>query len=285
MKQTILTFLHFIIVTLLLVACTNDSADITAEETGVKTVALNLGGDFTIEQLTRSTSVETAQDIYVFDYMDGNIVQTVHQQKGDPIFGSPRISLKYGKHHLYFIVANGTEPSITANIIRWQKVGDTFWGAMDVDINAKTGNTMDVTLERVVAQLKISSSDIIPGDAQYLRITPSAWYYGLDYTTGTPSALSTSTLTIDNLDKGSYFSMTLYGLATKDEQKIDIVLDANTKYSLVTSVPVRANTVTMLKGNIFTASSTSGDSYTTPETFGFNIKVNSSWNTGYNMTW
>jgi hypothetical protein len=284
MKQTILTFLHFIIVTLLLVACTNDSTDITAEETGVKTVALNLGGDFTIEQLTRSTSVETAQDIYIFDYMDGKSVQTIHQQKGDPIFGSPRISLKYGKHHLYFIVANGTEPSITANIIRWQKVGDTFWGAMDVDINAKTGNTLDVTLERVVAQLKISSSDIIPSDAQYLKITPSAWYYGLDYTTDTP-ALSTSTLTIDNLDKGSYFSMTLYGFATKDEQKIDIVLDANTKYSNVTSVPIRANTVTMLRGNIFTASSTSGDSYTTPETFGVNIKVNSSWNTGYNMTW
>ena len=70
--------LFVLLAVIMLAACTKDSSDIVSEES-VKTILLNLGGDFVIEQLTRSTSVEMAQDIWVFDIVDNKLNVSQHQ--------------------------------------------------------------------------------------------------------------------------------------------------------------------------------------------------------------
>ena len=50
-------------------------------------------------------------DVWVLDYMDGTLVQQLHQ--GDNTasdFGKPVLQLSYGSHHVYFIASRGVDP-------------------------------------------------------------------------------------------------------------------------------------------------------------------------------
>lgn len=281
MKKLLLILLAAIMLT----ACSNDSSDMISEG-GVKTVSLNLGGDFVIEQLTRSTSVEMAQDIWVFDIVDNKLTQTIHKTKDDSDFTNPRIDLKYGNHDLYIIVSNGKEPNhiATSNTITWETIGDTFRGHLNTNVDAKSGSTLNATLDRAVALLDLTSSDVIPGNAQYVSIKLDKWYYGINYITGAPTGLVTNyTLTVENLNKDSYFNAKIYEFA-KEETKVNVTIDASVAYSIIKhsipNVPLKANSTTILKGNIFTS-----DSNENPDAFGIKLNMNDTWGTGYNVTW
>jgi hypothetical protein len=40
-------------------------------------------------------------DLWLFDYVDGTLVQTVHQVSTDADFGTPAPTLAYGEHRIY----------------------------------------------------------------------------------------------------------------------------------------------------------------------------------------
>ena len=46
-------------------------------------------------------------DLWVYDYMDGALVQSVHQTNEDADFGKPVMQLSYGQHHVYFVASRG----------------------------------------------------------------------------------------------------------------------------------------------------------------------------------
>jgi hypothetical protein len=269
----------------LMTACSNESTEITKNGVEVKTVSLNFMGDFTVEQLTRSTYVEQIQDIWIFDVMESKLIQTIHNKD----LSNSRVDLKYGKHDLYVVISAGKEPNhhISTTTITWETVGDTFWGHTSTEVGTRSENTVNITLDRMVAMINIQSSDNIPNNAKSVNITLSRWYYGINYISGNLAGLVKDyTVKVDGLENDTYFNTGIYEFATKEEEKIDVTLDANEEYSnikhtKVTDVPLKANTVTTLKGNIFTPTS----SYT-PGTYGIKFNINDSWMTeGYNITW
>lgn len=274
------------LVAILFAACTNESSE-TISENGVKTVSLNLGGDFVVN-LTRSTPIESAQDIWVFDYVDDELIQTVHKEKGDSNFDRPKITLKHGKHDLYVVVSAGkVHDKIEAtNAIIWETIGDTFRGHLNVDINANSGNTLDVTLDRVVAMLNVKSADLMPADAKSIDIKFSKWYFGINYITGEPAGLVINhKMTLTDVNKSAYLDNKMYVFTTKEETKVDLTLDANSvfanvKHIQVYDVPLKANAITVVKGNIFSFSSEGSN-----ESYGMNINLNDTWDTGYGVNW
>ena len=69
----------------------------------------------------------------------------------------------------------------------WTKPSDTFWADYEVSVVSTSNGNRAVTLDRVVTKLKITATDEVPAGASTLSITPSTWYCGLDYMTGSPA--------------------------------------------------------------------------------------------------
>jgi hypothetical protein len=281
-------FIAVALVAVLFTACsTDDYTEVVVDQPGEKTFTVNFGGEFQFESFTRATvSEDNAQDIWIFDYMDGHLVQTARQSNGYIGFGSPKITLKYGKHDLYFVVSAGYTPNLMAamHVISWQQLGDTFWTHTAIEVNASTSPNLSVRLNRVVTMLKLKSTDVVPDNAKYVKVVPAKWYYGIDYLTGQPSTYSTNRANIYNMENtGSPTEIILYGISGYEETKVEIGVFAMSKsegvikYNKLESVPFRANRITTMSGSIFGNAGGITGSYT--------LITNSTWNSGYAATW
>lgn len=52
-------------------------------------------------------------DLWVLDYMDGSLAQSViHQTSDQEDFGTPTLNLAVGSHHVYFIASRGKTPTL-----------------------------------------------------------------------------------------------------------------------------------------------------------------------------
>lgn len=189
----------------MLLSCGNESddlakvyAEIIIPNDTIKnhvTVTFSMCDGFTMRPMTRASLEElNLTDLWVFDYMDGDIQNTVHQSSTDETFGAPTLSMAYGSHHLYFVASRGADPVVNGNIITWSSVRDTFWSSLSLDVEPMTATSQSVSLTRVVARLRIAVTDAVPSGAAKLNVTPSQWYLGLDYTTGEPSSPSSPAL-------------------------------------------------------------------------------------------
>ena len=125
-------------------------------------------------------------DLWVYDYMGGRLIQTVHQDAEDENWGKPKMSLAYGEHHIYFVASRGADPVVNQedHIISWGTVRDTFWKDYEVNVVSTSNGNRAVTLDRVVTKLRILIDDEVPASCATISLTPDKWYYGLDYMTG-----------------------------------------------------------------------------------------------------
>ena len=125
-------------------------------------------------------------DLWVYDYMNGKLVQSVHQGADDENWGKPKMSLAYGEHHIYFIASRGGDPAIdqSGHVISWGTVRDTFWKDYEVNVLSTSNGNRAVTLDRVATKLRVVIDDEVPAGCASISITPDRWYYGLDYMTG-----------------------------------------------------------------------------------------------------
>ena len=146
------------------------------------------GDDITRAATYLSDQSNQMTDLWVFDFVGDECVQSVHQTTSDETWGQPQMSLTLGTHHVYFVASRGLSPVLdaTAKTLTWASVRDTYWKDYEVTVvNTSNGNRA-VTLERVVAKLKLTINDEIPTGAATLTCTPATWYYGLNYRTGEP---------------------------------------------------------------------------------------------------
>ena len=101
-------------------------------------------------------------DVWVLDYMDGKLVQQVHQTDNTAEdFGKPVMSLKYGSHHIYFIASRGQGAQLDteAKTITFSKVLDTFYKDYEVSVAGSSNGNRAVTLDRVVTRLRLTFTD------------------------------------------------------------------------------------------------------------------------------
>jgi hypothetical protein len=274
---------------------TTDNAVVVTDDQGnvlpTKKFTFTLKGDFSEDwkPVTRgylSADGKDMTDVWVLDYMDGALVQKIHQSDNTAEdFGKPQMTLSYGSHHIYFVASRGAEPALntTNATITWSSVRDTFWKDYEVNVVSTSNGNRAVTLDRVVTKLRLTFTDEVPATANSISIVPHTWYYGLDYTTGQPASAQTdaaTVITIPDASKGQTgIQASLFGFSTADEWNTDVVISSRTATDAVlgsatiTSAPFKANRVSDYSGPLFSAGGS------------MSLSLNGEWITPYEGIW
>lgn len=243
---------------LLFAACCKD-----ATETPTKSVTFDCSGDWTQNTKDLTSNGSSMTDVWVFDYVDNTLVQTIHQDDNTAAdFGSPSLNLSFGTHTLYFVASRGLTPTVntTAHTITWIKPYDTFHKALTLTVDNSTGSQA-VTLERMVGKLKMTINDAIATGTTQFIVTPATWYYGMDYTDGSPTAsASNQAITIScpsNYVGESGKFLTVFTFSSSAQWNTNVTLAASNGTSTISSVainnvPIQRNRSTEYSGNLFT---------------------------------
>ena len=240
-----------------------------------------MGGD---NAATRATMSEVNMtDLWLFDYIGDELQQTIHQTASDADFGNPTINAAYGDHTIYFVASRGDSPVIDGTTISWTKPSDTFWASRSITIAPATATNQSVSLQRVATRLRLTVTDEIPATLAQICITPSHWYYGIDYLTGEATD-DRQTERVVNVP-ASYIGTTgqlyanFYSLSPSSAWQTDITMKAKDGDGNVISligiadVPLERNRVTNYSGTLFNANRT------------VVVSVDSDWGEDISGTW
>ena len=262
MKKT----LFFVMVALIAASCEKvvlSDEDISTKM--VKNVNMRVNGDFGSPTFTRSLMADGKEmtDLWVFDYVDGELVQTIHQTADDSDFGEPNILMEYGEHKLYFVASRGLNPDVddVEHTITWSNVRDTFWKTITINVNSTSANEVDVTLERVVTKLKLNIQDKVPTGLVNITITPEEWNFGIDYITGEPASVGDTPISIfvpsSYVGTTGNLSVSIFSLSGASEWTTNVTVtaknDSNGTISSVNidNVPLMTNRATVYSGTLF----------------------------------
>ena len=245
-----------------------ESSGVVEEPLKTKKFTFTLKGDFGDDwKQTRgylSADGRDLTDVWVLDYMNGELVQQLHQ--GDNTaddFGKPVMQLAYGSHHVYFVASRGTTPTVNvgAHSIVWEKPSDTFWKDYEVNVMSTSNGNRAVTLDRVVTKLKLTVTDEVKAECAEVAVEPVAWYYGWDYVHGAPVAQQQTERVVavpaNLVGTSGQLAVTIFGLSGSTEWTTDVTVSARTAEHAVigtatmTNVPFKANRATEYSGPLF----------------------------------
>ena len=258
------------ILTLGLTACSSSSTEEAINDGPTKAVKFTLKGDFAAATFKGTMSADGSDltDLWVFDYLDGTLAQQLHQSPTDADWGQPTLNLAYGTHSIFFVASRGKEPSVdaAAGTIIWGTPSDTFWEPTQVTVSSTSAANRTVTLMRVATRLRLTVLDEVPANIASVTISPSRWYYGLNFTTGNPVASKAQERTIavpaSFAGTSGNLVLSIFGLSSSDEWAADVnvtatATDGTTLGAVtITGAPFKANRSTEYSGNLFAASGT-----------------------------
>ena len=260
--------------------------DVNVEEAGAKKVSFDVQGNWNSPVFTRgslSADGKEMTDLWLFDYVDGTLVQTLHQVSTDADFGTPAPTLSYGEHRIYFVVSRGTSPVINGTVISWGSVRDTFWKSMAVSVGGASASAYSVALDRVVTKLKITATDAVPDGTATVVVLPGTWYAGIDYLTGQPADMrdneEMSVAVPDSYVGTTGLSVSFFGFSTAAEWTTPLTVSARDADNdiigmvNVAAAPFMVNRATEFSGSLF---STSG---------AFTITLNDEWAEPWTGSW
>ena len=260
--------------------------DVNVEENRTKKVTFELEGNWNSPVFTRgslSADGKEMTDLWLFDYVDGVLVQTLHQVSTDADFGTPAPTLAYGEHRIYFVVSRGGSPVINGTVISWGSIRDTFWKAMSVTVGGASASAYSVALDRVVTKLKITATDAVPDGTATVVVLPERWYYGLDYLTGEPADMhdseEMSVAVPDSYVGTTGMAVSFFGFSSATEWTTPLTVSARDEDNdiiglvNVAAAPFMANRATEFSGSLFSTSGT------------FTITLNDEWDAPWTGTW
>lgn len=260
------------IVSFLFAGCSKDEAEAIGQQQDSiplkVTITFDFGDGDVHNAFTRASLADMSMtDLWLFDYMGGELKQTIHQTSGEANFGRLSLSLDYGRHSFFFVASRGANPAIdtATKTITWGTVRDTFHAAIEMDVKPSQPLTKQVMLSRVVGRLKVSATDVVPADAARLTLQPSAWYYGLNYETGEAVASSGSPISVNI--PASYvgtkdLNASFYTISGADAWQTDVMVsltatDASVLGAVtINGVPMQRNHITAVSGGIVGAGRT-----------------------------
>lgn len=262
------------------------SKDVDEIEAGAKKVSFDVQGNWNSPVFTRgslSADGKEMTDLWLFDYVDGTLVQTLHQVSTDADFGTPAPILSYGEHRIYFVVSRGASPVINGAVISWGSIRDTFWKAMSVTVGGASASAYSVALDRVVTKLKITATDAVPEGTATVVVMPGKWYAGIDYLTGQPADMKDSEEMSASVPASMVgttgMAVSFFGFSSATEWTTPLTVSARDEDNdiiglvNVAAAPFMANRATEFSGSLF---STSG---------AFTITLNDEWDAPWTGTW
>lgn len=277
--------LFFAAACIVLAAC-EKSADNAAEGKDV-TFAMS-GWETETEPVSRASLEADGQaltDVWVLDYVGGELKQQLHQVSTDADFADPTLTLAYGEHDIYFVASRGVDPVLNtaAHSLTFGKVRDTFWKAYSCTVTGSSVSNIAVTLDRVVTRMRVNITDVVDANASTLLLKPSKWYLGLDYLSGDPTEEATdfvSSVTIPDSYKGQTgLQASIFGFSTTAEWSADVAVECRKADSSVIGsasvddVPFARNRTSVLSGNLFTSGS------------GVKMSLTENWDENYELSW
>lgn len=242
-------------------------------------------------------------DLYIMDYdkKSGKLLQMLHQTSTAADFAEPDLTLDYGEHTLKVIATRSTSPALldatsapwevtdnvltpvsgetTPTLLSSAKTSDTFGAQRDIVVNIGEAQTVNLTLDRLVARMIIKSTDVFPTDCSTFEFSLQehktfSWqtFDVIDavknYRSSDVSVLAGTTGT----------TITYYMFAPIDGYTTDITFTTNSKtgkpYSTITVPNVRfeRNKTTTITGSFYNHQQ------------GFSISINDAWSeTGYDI--
>lgn len=269
----------------------DDASEVSVEDIKnlpTKKFTFTVKGDFGAATFTRGYLQADGQamtDLWVFDYVGGECVQSVHQTSEDADWGTPKMSLAYGSHHVYFVASRGEGPTLDAegHTITWTGPRDTFWKDYVVEVVSTSNGNRAVTLDRVATKLRVAVNDDVPATCKAVTVTPERWYYGWDYVGGAAivSQQTERRVTVPESYVGTsgQLAVTIFGLSGSDEWVTNVAVKALGEGDVVigsasiTGAPFKANRATEYSGNLF---GSAGD---------LDVSVNAAWESAKTGTW
>ena len=253
-------------------------------------VTFSLQGDFTLNTtpFTRSLQADDKDmtDVWVIDYIDGDLVQTVHQSDNTASdFGTPTVPLAFGTHTLYFVASRGKTPTLdtTEETLTFGTPSDTFWKAVTLTVSDNTPVTRTVSLDRIVTRMKVILSDAMPAEVAAVSLTPAEWYAGFNYTDGSPASLTEEDehiMTIPSNYAGrTNLSFSTFGFSAATEWTADVTVKAyDGDDDIITSItisnaPFLRNRSSDYTGSLFTSNGV------------MTLSLNEEWIDSYEGTW
>lgn len=219
--------LFAIVATTMLVGCVNDNEP---EVNNFKRVKIAVGGDMDFIQTRLAANDKEMTDLWVFDYIGTELMQTVHQTPSDENWGSPEMMLAYGDHTLYFVASRGSQPTVTGTVIKWGGPSDTFWNEKTATVGKDSPANLAVTLQRVSTRLRVKLKDFIPAEMASVTIAADTWYNSIDYKTGmTKESYAESrqiSIPEEYKETTGQLTMSLFGLSDSGEWVTNVTLTA-----------------------------------------------------------
>ena len=243
------------------------------DDVRTKSFTFTVKGDFSAATFTRGYLQSDGQamtDLWVFDYVAGECVQTVHQTADDAEWGRPKMSLAFGEHHVYFVASRGEGATVDADghTIIWTGPRDTFWKDYEVDVASTSNGNRAVTLDRVATKLKVTVNDEVPASCKSVVVTPGRWYYGWDYVGGIAVASQQTERVVSVPESyGEDEWVTNVSISAKDADG-NVIGSAS-----IAGAPFKANRSTEYSGNLFGSDG------------GLDVGVNATWEPSKAGTW
>lgn len=199
-------------------------------------------------------------DLWLFDYVEGELKQSIHQVATDDDFGKPSIKLDYGQHVVRIVASRGTHPTLSSDVITWEKASDTFVKEVNVSVTSGMETVQRITLERVATRLNAKIMDIVPQSAVTLDLDLATWYKSLSV----PSLFAVSdnathySINIKKFVGTKDASLAVYSLSPSAESwSTNVTLVAKDEDGkvisqiVVPSVQMKMNRTTVLSGELF----------------------------------
>ena len=238
--------------------------------------------DFAATRAVESITDAGMTDLWVFDYVGGELQQVVHQASTDAGFGTVRVPATIGDHAFCFVASKGTTPTVSGSTISWEKPSDTFWARHELTVTPGM-DAQNEDLNRVATRLRIKVTDEISADMKTLAVTPATWYYGLNVENGTATnaQVKERSVTIPDSYVGTsgQLLMSVFGISPASDWQTDVTVackDAggNVLHSVqVPNVPIQRNRSTLYSGSLTSAGTQAS------------VRVETAWADEYEGTW
>lgn len=284
---------------LLAASCSNDECGNFVENNGGYTpVTVSVSG-FSVEQgdfsgTTRATAIGSYNGVsfitLAFYASNGTEVYKHTQEKGNleqgETFGEFSTPLPIGSYTMVVLgyvlydddaltLTSPTQAEWTVNAPR-----ETFAATQEVNVTNTTALNLSATLDRIVAQLKVISTDKRTANVEKVRMTFAAGGKQFSPTTGLATVNTGSVSTVSaGVAVGERSGSIGYVFLATDEQTMDVTIETldaqgNTIFSkTVENVPFQRNRKTKLTGAIYSASAAAGS-----------FEVNTDWLADYSDT-
>ena len=278
------SFIFVALMGMMAASCGNQSDELsneqTVEQSQLVPVRVHVEGFSLSQEEFSGAQTRAAQDVadysginavmLAFYKDDGTEAYKSTQAKGDAGFGEFSLSLPMGSYTMVALAYHTSDgnPLVLTSPTVAEFTGhsyETFSATQEVVISNTNAVDISATLNRIITQLKVVSSDGKTADVSNVRMTFSAG--GKDFNPTTGFAITNTgfantvgnSATVGNPSTSSSFLF----LAT-DEQNINVTIetldaDGNTLLSkTVNNVPFQRNRVTKLTGAMYTNEALSG---------------------------